>query len=190
MKIFTLLLITLFSLFFGQKHTYIPVAHQTHATQVAANSGASVGTTECHAKQINTSDTQAYLPDPNCTPGITNPDVTQATINTTICVSGYTKTIRPTASYTNQLKLQQIQLYGYTDTNPKDYEEDHVISLELGGNPTDPKNLWPEPHPSLNEKDSVENYLHKKVCDGELTLSQAQEEITQNWYAVYQEMTK
>ena len=28
-----------------------------------------------------------------------------------------------------------------------DYQEDHLISLELGGNPTDPRNLWPEPYP-------------------------------------------
>jgi hypothetical protein len=28
--------------------------------------------------------------------------------------------------------------------NPKDYEEDHLISLELGGAPRDPKNLWPQ----------------------------------------------
>jgi len=70
----------------------------------------------------------------------------------------------------------------------KDYEEDHFISLELGGSPTDPKNLWPEPHPSTNEKDLVENYLHSQVCSGKLTLNQAQREITKNWYVVYQQI--
>lgn len=40
------------------------------------------------------------LPDPQLTPGVTNPDVTQATIDKTICVPGWTKTIRPPASYT------------------------------------------------------------------------------------------
>ena len=34
----------------------------------------------------------------------------------------------------------------YADTNPiSDYEEDHLIPLELGGSPTSPLNLWPEP---------------------------------------------
>jgi len=44
------------------------------------------------------------LPDPACTPGATNSAVTRATIATTICRSGYTKTIRPPASYTGALK--------------------------------------------------------------------------------------
>ncbi|MBV9707100.1 MAG: hypothetical protein JO125_06805, partial [Chloroflexi bacterium] len=120
--------------------------------------------------------------------GVTNPDVTQSNIDSTICVSGYTKTIRPPASYTDQLKLQQIQQYGYSDTNPRDYEEDHFISLEIGGNPTDPKNLWPEPHPSTNEKDKVENYLHDQVCSGAISLKEAQIEIATNWLAVYNRM--
>lgn len=84
--------------------------------------------------------------------------------------------------------LQKLQDYGYVDINSRDYEEDHLISLELGGSPTDPKNLWPEPHPSTNEKDKVENYLHKQVCDGAITLAQAQNEITKNWYDVYQQI--
>jgi hypothetical protein len=81
------------------------------------------------------------FPDPNCTPGALNPDVTQENIAQTICVPGYTRTIRPPASYTSQLKVRQIVEYGYEDTNPADYEEDHFIPLELGGHPTDPRNL-------------------------------------------------
>jgi hypothetical protein len=30
------------------------------------------------------------------------------------------------------------------------YEEDHLISIEDGGDPTDPRNLWPEPYNTLN----------------------------------------
>src|SRR5579871_5398178 len=82
------------------------------------------------------------LPDHNCTPGTIDSTVTQSTIAQTICKSGYTTTVRPPVSYTNELKKQQIEEYGYTDLNPRDYEEDHLISLELGGSPTDPKNLW------------------------------------------------
>ncbi|MGA2968126.1 MAG: hypothetical protein ABSD69_03090 [Candidatus Levyibacteriota bacterium] len=139
----------------------------------------------CHAINVNPSDPQAFLPDPNCTPGTIDPSVTQDNLFTTICHAGYTQTVRPPVSYTNTLKKQQIADYGYQDTSMKDYEEDHFISLELGGNPTDPKNLWPEPHPSTNEKDTVENYLHSQVCSGKLTLAKAQQEISQNWYTVY-----
>jgi len=60
------------------------------------------------------------LPDPSCTPGVTNPAVTQSTIGSTICVSGWTATVRPPTSYTNPLKVQGIKDYGYSDTNAKD----------------------------------------------------------------------
>ncbi len=146
------------------------------------------GTGTCRAIQVDSNDTQAFLPDPTCTPGSLNPAVTQSTIYQTICSKGYTSTIRPPVSYTNELKRQQIVMYGYTNTNLRDYEEDHFISLELGGSPTDPKNLWPEPHPSFNEKDKVENYLNRQVCDGVLTLEEAQHEITTNWYKIYQQL--
>ena len=55
-------------------------------------------------------------PDPSLTPGVLNPAVTQATIHSTICVSGWTATIRPGSPYTGALKVQQIAQYGYGDT--------------------------------------------------------------------------
>ncbi len=143
---------------------------------------------KCHAIHVDVSDPQAYLPDTTCTPGVTDPTVTQDNIETTICRSGYTQTVRPPVTYTNALKKQQIADYGYEDTDMRDYEEDHFISLELGGNPKDPKNLWPEPHASMNEKDAVENYLHEQVCSGGMTLSVAQQEITKNWYEIFKQI--
>lgn len=143
----------------------------------------------CHAIQVNAKDPEAFLPDSNCTPGVVNPLVTQANLSQTVCKSGYTTTIRPPQSYTAPLKLKQIQEYGYSDTNPHDFEEDHFISLELGGSPKDPKNLWPEPGRSYNEKDKVENYLHKQLCSGQITLIQAQSAIKTNWYKVYISIT-
>jgi hypothetical protein len=105
------------------------------------------------------------------TPGSLNPDVTQTTIEQTICVKGWTATVRPPASYTSALKVEQMQAYGETGS-PSDYQEDHLISLELGGNPTDPKNLWPEPNPRATDVDKVENELNAKVCSGKLTLEE------------------
>src|SRR5450830_1149990 len=116
------------------------------------------------------------LPDPRMTPGSINPDVTQENIQQTVCVKGYTKTIRPPASYTNKLKKAQIRQYGYADTNPKDYEEDHLVPLSVGGNPTDPLNLWPQPRKSewnAEKKDQLEFALYKAVCRGEVSLSDA-----------------
>jgi len=131
-------------------------------------------------------------PDPARTPGAVNPDINQDDIEQTICNREWsTKSIRPPANYTNRLKFEQIEEYGDSDTNPRDYEEDHLIPLELGGSPTDPQNLWPErfetsiPDGGARSKDRVENYLHREVCAGDLTLEEAQHEIVSDWYSVY-----
>ena len=88
------------------------------------------------------------LPVSAVTPGATNSAVTQSNIQKTICISGYTATIRPTSSYTTKLKIQQLKSLPYSrygSTSTSLFEEDHLIPLELGGNPTSPLNLWPEP---------------------------------------------
>lgn len=132
-----------------------------------------------------------YLPDPTLTPGATNPAVRQATIASTICVAGYTATIRPPSSVTTGLKRQQLAS-GYAlngDQNTRDYEEDHLISLELGGSPDSPQNLCPEPYTGnggARVKDKVENKLHDLVCNGTLPLATAQQAIATDWWAAYQ----
>ena len=107
------------------------------------------------------------------TPGVLNPDVRQATIGQTICVSGWTRTIRPSSSYTGDLKRRQMREYGVAGS-PSDYQEDHLISLELGGAPDDPRNLWPQPRPWADHVDQTENDLREQVCSGSLTLAEAQ----------------
>ncbi|MGI0026617.1 MAG: hypothetical protein ACREAD_02100 [Nitrosopumilaceae archaeon] len=125
------------------------------------------------------------LPDPRCTPGAIDPAVTQDNIDSTICVSGYTKTVRPPVSVTEPQKLESMKYYGFNDS-PSNYEFDHLIPLELGGAPDDMKNLWPEPHSSSFTKDSLENYLHDQVCSGDMSLQEAQNEISTNWYNYWQ----
>jgi hypothetical protein len=116
----------------------------------------------------------AVLASPALTPGVLNPDVTQATIATTICVHGWTRTIRPPSTYTSALKLEQLDQYGESGP-PSGYQEDHLISLELGGHPTDPRNLWPQPYPRASQVDAIENELNDAVCAGKLTLAEAQQ---------------
>ena len=130
------------------------------------------------------------LPDRARTPGATNPAVTQAAIRTTICVTGWTATVRPPSSYTTTLKRNQL-VSGYTykgDLKLGDYEEDHLISLELGGSPTSVLNLWPEPYAAegAHVKDKIENRLHALVCSGQLTLLKAQRAIATDWWTAYQ----
>lgn len=128
------------------------------------------------------------LPNSFQTPGATNPDVDQTNIKRTICKSGWTKTIRPPVSYTNGLKRQQIEQYGFTDKKLGDYEEDHLVSLQLGGHPTDPRNLWPEAYAGncgARKKDVIETKLKRLVCSGQITLQEAQVAIATNWVAAY-----
>lgn len=128
------------------------------------------------------------LPNPAMTPGVLNPDIRQDNIATTVCVKGFTKTIRPPAYYTNKLKKTQIREYGYRDTNPKDYEEDHLIPLSVGGNPTDPRNLWPQPRNSewgAEKKDQLEFAMFKAVCHHEVSLNDAQIAFAVNWIEAY-----
>src|SRR5690242_10318344 len=112
------------------------------------------------------------------TPGVLNIAVTQATVGSTICRRGWTRTIRPPTSYTSALKQRQLADYG--ETGPASaYQEDHLISLELGGHPTDPRNLWPEPYPRAAAVDRIENELNAKVCAGALSLAEAQRKETE-----------
>lgn len=112
------------------------------------------------------------------TPGVVNPAVTQATIRSTICRRGWTRTIRPPTEYTNELKLKQMRRYG-VGGSPRAYQEDHLVSLELGGHPTDPRNLWPEPRPRAEEVDSIENDLNAKICGGEISLDAGRRRISE-----------
>lgn len=115
--------------------------------------------------------------DRHCTPGVLNPAVTQSTIKRTICRTGWTSTIRPPTSYTDPLKLKELKAYGDGGKSPSGFELDHLISLELGGAPSDPRNLWPESHKNSFHKDGLENSLRAQVCAGSISLAKAQRRI-------------
>jgi len=115
-----------------------------------------------------------------------------ATLNVTLekmCQVGYTSTVR---NVPESLKLQVCANYGIPQSQctGKHYEIDHLISLELGGS-NDAKNLWPQPYtpkPGAREKDVLENWLSKQVCEHGMPLSDAQKKIAENWWDAYREM--
>jgi hypothetical protein len=144
---------------------------------------------KCHARG------NGELPDPDCTPGVTNPNITQTNIKDNICKVGWhavnpytghdakgTASLRPPTSYSGKLKAIQIKEYGLKKPIGS-YEEDHLISLQLGGNPVDPRNLWPEFPKSINQKDVFEGFLKRQVCSGAITLAEAQSDIATDWKA-------
>lgn len=114
-----------------------------------------------------------------------NSAVTQATIHSTICVVGWTATVRPPASYTTALKIKQLAALHLADQNPAHYEEDHWVPLELGGNPTAEANLWPELRVAYGgdaeTKDMAENANHDAVCAGKETLDAGRLILYSQW---------
>ncbi|MFI5234873.1 MAG: HNH endonuclease [Gemmatimonadales bacterium] len=121
----------------------------------------------------------ALLPDSLETPGAV------ATTDTSkICHPGYSKSVRHVSA---GVKRQVYEVYGAHAVKATCCEVDHLISLELGGS-NEIANLWPEPylpHPGARDKDVVENWLHRQVCQGQIPIAEAQKEIAEDWYAVY-----
>lgn len=119
------------------------------------------------------------LPDPRCTPGAADPAVTQASIASTICKTGWTATVRPPEAQTSAFKYgQAYPAYGLPRTTRT--ELDHLVPLELGG-ANDASNLWPQSPPTPNPKDKVEGTLRAAVCAGKVKLAAAQQAIARNW---------
>lgn len=70
-----------------------------------------------------------------------NPDVSQSTIQQTICVKGYSATVRPSTSYTNPIKYRLMQQEGIPESDASDWALDHRIPISLGGHPRSLGNL-------------------------------------------------
>jgi hypothetical protein len=168
------------------------------ASPQTAPNGLAYSTASAHVVQRQPSPNSCHArgsglysrPSSSCTPGALNPAVTQATIGSTICRSGWTATVRPPESITEPEKFASMDAYG-DGGSASSYEYDHDVPLELGGAVNDPRNLWPEPDYStrsgfyLNPKDHLERALNRLVCSREMPLSQAQRLIAVDWVSAY-----
>ena len=124
------------------------------------------------------------LPRSQFTPGKANPAVTQANIHQTICVPGWTATVRPPASFTNALKRNQLLTVYTNGGSLDDFEEDHLIPLSSGGDPRDVRNLWPQPRISdfsAYDKDACEKRSQLAICAGKLSLDKARTGFATDW---------
>jgi len=144
--------------------------------------------TSCHTRTEN----GKILPDPKCTPGSFNPAVTPSNLRQTICVPGWTKTVRPPDSNTEPVKTEAMRAYGQDPSARSTTELDHLVPLELGGS-DDVTNLWPEPtdlpgHGVNNTKDTVEHALNKAVCSGKVDLNAARAAIATDWTTAEQKL--
>jgi hypothetical protein len=143
-----------------------------------ADEGRVTYTVTLHPGQCRARD-DGRLPDPACTPGSTDPRVTQADIGSTICRAGWTATVRPPASATDRARHGvAYPAYGIPAGTPS--ELDHLVPLELGGS-NDITNLWVEVGRVPNVKDAVENRLRAEVCAGRVSLAAAQLAVAADW---------
>jgi hypothetical protein len=110
-----------------------------------------------------------------------NPAVTQETIGQTICVPGWTKTVRPPYTVSNAIKLEKLRAIGLTEADKSRFQLDHRIPLALGGAPSDPRNFQLEPWEEAGQKDAIEACLARAVCTGKITLDEARRRIWANW---------
>lgn len=105
----------------------------------------------------------------------------------TTCVSHYTETVR---NVPESLKKEVFSEYNISYKDHIYYEVDHYIPLVLGGS-NSIKNLWPQskitkPYNAIL-KDKLEVKLHHMVCNGTITLEQAQNLLLKNnWISIYE----
>jgi len=113
-----------------------------------------------------------------------NPAVTQETVETTICVPGWTRGARPSSSYTRRVKIALTRELAIPQEMLGDFELDHRIPLGLGGAPYEPSNLELQPWDEAFEKDRKEACLARAVCAGRLALDEARRRIWTDWRSV------
>jgi hypothetical protein len=116
--------------------------------------------------------------------------VTQDNIHETICVTGYTKTVRPPTSYTNPIKKQLMTDAGIDLSRKGEFELDHIVPLELGGAPRAHENLALQLLKGVDgarRKDKLENKLNCMACAELILLEVAQYKIANDWEAAYQD---
>lgn len=103
----------------------------------------------------------------------TNPAVNQANIHSTICVKGWSKTVRPTWAYSSKVKRAMCKAQGMARCRPG-LVLDHVVAIETGGSPTDVKNLQLQTAAAAHVKDVQENKARRDACSGRATLVEVQ----------------
>lgn len=120
------------------------------------------------------------LQDAAKTPGAIVPGTTAQMV----CKRGYLKG-RP-RHVTISMKKQALAAYGIPWSEHAKYEVDHLVPRCAAG-ADDLRNLWPEEWPWAHEKDKLEVYLCRRICDKKnpLPVTEVQKAFMTNWWAYY-----
>ena len=119
-------------------------------------------------------------PNPMLTPGSVDP------VALTELCSRDDENLDPTVS--EEKTLAVFRAYGMDQRKARSYQVDYLINPQLGGN-AQIRNLWPEPYHATvwnaQTKDALETRLHMMVCNGQIDLATAQQQISTDWIAAY-----
>jgi len=104
---------------------------------------------------------------------VLDPRVTQETLAETVCVHGYTRSVRPGWRWARAMKDRALAAVGLGPEARGAYQLDHRMPLVLGGAARDPANLTLQESSEARIKDGMERRLGCLVCKGELLLEEA-----------------
>ncbi|KXU83516.1 hypothetical protein CI15_31060 [Paraburkholderia monticola] len=114
--------------------------------------------------------------------------VTQQSIGETICRPGYAETVAPPFDELMAHKDRMLAARGLDARQGAAFALDRRVPIVLGGSPAAPANLdllpWAGPQ-GERRKARAAVMLKRCVCEGKLSLAQAQAAIIGNWSAVY-----
>ncbi len=131
---------------------------------------------------------ESYLPNNAATPGVVNHKVKAGTIKQTICRPSWVKSAQPSARTLASQKSRLVKHARYGADVAKNFDVDHRIPIEVGGDARDPKNLWLQP---LNiqwnalVKNKLETYVQTEVCAGRMKLADGQAIFQRDWVDVF-----
>jgi len=114
--------------------------------------------------------------------------VTQQNIAATICRPGYADTVSPPFDDMMEHKDRLLAEYGIDAEHGMRYALDRRVPIVLGGSPDAPDNLGLLPwggHKGERRKELLTAKLKRCVCEGRMSLSEAQSAIAGNWSAHY-----
>lgn len=102
-----------------------------------------------------------------------NPAVTQQTIGTTVCVVGWSGSVR---HVTPAVRRAAFTRAGIVRADWAKFELDHLVPLSLGGS-NSLANLRPVPLAIAQQQDGLERGLHSSVCAHRVSLAEARARI-------------
>ena len=114
--------------------------------------------------------------------------VSQQNIATTICRPGYADTVSPPFDDMMELKDRLLTERGIDAGHGTRYALDRRVPIQLGGSPDAQDNLDLLPwggHKGERRKELLTAKLKRCVCEGRMSLGEAQAAIAGNWSAHY-----